>query len=144
MAEVNDLSENEVNETTVMKRDDDDMKEEKSNEKNEPIATSHELALMRTYLACERTFLASIRTNSIFAGLSLLLTNNNQHIPSVIILILCIAVNICTTYTFYRSSQDHNFKTMNQRTLHLMQPIFYSLLLTVVLIILLYLTIDQL
>eukprot|EP01083_Nonionella_stella_P138256 420750_1 len=45
--------------------------------------TTNELALIRTYLACERTFLASIRTNSIFAGLSLLLTTNDQEISSM-------------------------------------------------------------
>ena len=56
--------------------------------------SSTEMALKRTNLANDRTFLASIRTNAIFAGLSLLLVKNNYPLPAIFILILSIIANV--------------------------------------------------
>ena len=53
-----------------------------------------QLAFKRTNFANDRTFLASIRTNAIFAGLSLLLVKNNYPLPAIIILLLSIGANI--------------------------------------------------
>ena len=101
--------------------------------------TSQDLALIRTYLACERTFLASTRTNAIFAGLSLLLSNLDQYVPAMIILSLCILVNVSSTYIFYQSSYKSKYlNNLNDKALHLASPIFYSLLLIIILIILLW------
>ena len=75
--------------------------------------TRNELAAVRAYLAYERTFMASIRTNAIFAGLSPLLTTNDQHIASIFILCLCILVNLYSTYNFYASLKRLNTNKFN-------------------------------
>eukprot|EP01084_Bolivina_argentea_P025755 47895_1 len=134
--------EEDANETTMINRNKSE-KSEKSivEEKNKDSST--DLALIRTYLACERTFMASTRTNAIFAGLSLLLTNNNKYIPAMIILVLCIVVNIFSTYLFYYLSyKNEHLKNIKSKMLHLASPIFYSILLVVILIILLYVTVE--
>ena len=48
---------------------------------------NYTLAKRRTNLANDRTFLASIRTNAIFAGLSLILIKLKKYIPAIIILL---------------------------------------------------------
>lgn len=105
--------------------------------------SSEDLAMIRTYLACERTFLASTRTNAIFAGLSLLLSNNGEYIPAMVILSLCILGCIVTSYFFYNSSyKSPHLKGVKDVSLHLASPMFYSVLLMAVLAILLYVTVE--
>ena len=106
-----------------------------------PKKSSNELAVIRTYFACERTYMASIRTNAIFAGLSLLLIDNNQQVPATVIVILCILINVFTTWNFYRSSLGSNsehFTSIKERATQVMSPMLYSALLIVVLILILY------
>ena len=43
--------------------------------------SSFDLALKRTNFANDRTFLASIRTNAIFAGLSIILVKTKYYLP---------------------------------------------------------------
>merc|ERR1712129_43419 len=103
--------------------------------------TSNELAIIRTYYACERTYMASIRTNAIFSGMSLLLIQNHQRIPAMKILALCIAINMFTTYNFLHSSLGSNFShfdNMRDRTKQILSPILYSMLLNVVLAVFFY------
>merc|ERR1712130_400736 len=100
----------------------------------------------RTYFACERTYMASIRTNAIFAGLSLLLIANNQQIPAMIILALCIGINILTTYNFYYSSLGSNskhFTSIRERATQILSPMLYSFLLNVVLGLVFYVSVHN-
>ena len=140
MAEV--MDDDDVNESTRMidpKKSGKDIVEQDKNK----IPSNQELAMIRTHLASERTFLASTRTNAIFAGLSLLLSNNGEYIPAMTILLLCILCGIITTYFFYHSSyKSPHLNGIKDISLHLGSPMFYSIQLMAVLVILLYITVE--
>mgnify|MGYP001223552360 CR=1 FL=1 len=96
--------------------------------------SSTEMALKRTNLANDRTFLASIRTNAIFAGLSLLLVKNNYPLPAIIILLLSIGANIIIIKSYLKNKKNESYKGSS---------LIYSSILILVLFILLYITIIE-
>ena len=136
------MAEEDINESMGMinaKKSEKDIVEQNKTE----TPSNQDLAMIRTYLACERTFLASTRTNAIFAGLSLLLSNNGEYIPAMVILSLCILGSIVTTYFFYQSSyKSPHLNGIKDISLHLASPMFYSILLMAILVILLYITVE--
>ena len=91
-----------------------------------------DLALLRTNLANDRTFLASIRTNAIFAGLSIILVKSKYYLPAIIILFFSICANILIIREYLKSKKNDTYKHSS---------IIYSSVLIVVLCILLYTTI---
>ena len=96
--------------------------------------SSTEMALKRTNLANDRTFLASIRTNAIFAGLSLLLVKNNYPLPAIFILMLSIIANVIIIQSYLKNKKNKTYKDSS---------LIYSGILIVVLVILLYITIIE-
>lgn len=92
---------------------------------------SIQLSQERTNLADERTFLSTIRTTSIFAGLAVLLTKFSRRTPVIIILLICLLTNIYLTYDYYNRSK--NYKICSKY-----YPIIYSMLISFILIILIY------
>jgi uncharacterized membrane protein YidH (DUF202 family) len=92
---------------------------------------SFELAKKRTNLANDRTFLASVRTNAIFAGLSIILVKNKNYIPAMFILFFSICANIIILKSFLKNKNNESYK---------LSSIIYSIILMVVLCILFYTT----
>tara|TARA_B100000401_G_C52723108_1_gene679642 strand:- start:840 stop:1148 length:309 start_codon:yes stop_codon:yes gene_type:complete len=93
-----------------------------------------QLAFKRTNFANDRTFLASIRTNAIFAGLSLLLVKNNYPQPAIIILLLSIGANVIIIKSYLKNKKNESYKASS---------LIYSSILILVLVILLYITIIE-
>tara|TARA_B110000305_G_C19016415_1_gene437312 strand:+ start:61 stop:369 length:309 start_codon:yes stop_codon:yes gene_type:complete len=93
-----------------------------------------QLAFKRTNFANDRTFLASIRTNAIFAGLSLLLVKNNYPFPAIIILLLSIVANVIIIKSYLKNKKNKSYKSSS---------LIYSSILVLVLVILLYITIIE-
>jgi len=94
--------------------------------------SSFDLAIKRTNFANDRTFLASIRTNAIFAGLSIILVKSKYYIPAIIILFFSIFANILIIGEYLKNKENETYKKSS---------IIYSGVLIVVLCILLYITI---
>ena len=92
---------------------------------------SFELAKKRTNLANDRTFLASVRTNAIFAGLSIILVKNKNYIQAMFILFFSICANIIILKSFLKNKNNESYK---------LSSIIYSIILMVVLCILFYTT----
>ena len=93
-----------------------------------------ELAEKRTNFANDRTFLASIRTNAIFAGLSALLVKSGFHLPALIILVLSILANIIIVKTYIKNKKNKSYKDSS---------LIYSAILILVLVILFYVTLNE-
>lgn len=93
-----------------------------------------QLAFKRTNFANDRTFLASIRTNAIFGGLSLLLVKNNYPFPAIIILLLSIVANVIIIKSYLKNKKNKSYKSSS---------LIYSSILVLVLVILLYITIIE-
>ena len=93
-----------------------------------------ELAVKRTNFANDRTFLASIRTNAIFAGLSALLVKNGFHLPALIILVLSIVANIIIVKAYIKNKKNKSYKDSS---------LIYSAILILVLVILFYVTLNE-
>ena len=93
-----------------------------------------ELAEERTNFANDRTFLASIRTNAIFAGLSALLVKSGFYLPALIILVLSILANIIIVKTYIKNKKNESYKDSS---------LIYSAILILVLVILFYVTLDE-
>tara|TARA_B100000900_G_C20601848_1_gene725976 strand:+ start:293 stop:604 length:312 start_codon:yes stop_codon:yes gene_type:complete len=93
-----------------------------------------ELAIKRTNFANDRTFLASIRTNAIFAGLSALLVKNGFHLPALIILVLSIVANIIIVKAYIKNKKNKSYKDSS---------LIYSAILILVLVILFYVTLNE-
>ena len=91
-----------------------------------------QLAYKRTNFANDRTFLASIRTNAIFAGLSALLVKNGFHLPALIILVLSILANIIIVKSYLKNKKNETYRDSS---------LIYSAILILVLLILFYVTI---
>jgi|TARA_Y100000389_G_scaffold125757_1_gene123145 uncharacterized membrane protein YidH (DUF202 family) len=91
-----------------------------------------QLAYKRTNFANDRTFLASIRTNAIFAGLSALLVKNGFHLPALIILVLSILANIIIVKSYLKNKKNETYRDSS---------LIYSAILILVLVILFYVTI---
>ena len=87
------------------------------------------LALFRTNLANDRTFLASIRTNAIFAGLSMILIKAEYHILAMTILLFSISANILIIREYIKNKKNEIYRTSS---------LIYSLILMVVLCMILY------
>jgi len=90
------------------------------------------LAQIRTNFANDRTFLASIRTNAIFAGLSALLVKNGFHLPALVILVLSIFANILIVKSYLKNKKNVSYRDSS---------LIYSAILILVLLILFYVTI---
>tara|TARA_Y100001970_G_scaffold294318_1_gene450462 strand:- start:17743 stop:18054 length:312 start_codon:yes stop_codon:yes gene_type:complete len=93
---------------------------------------SFDLAVKRTNFANDRTFLASIRTNAIFAGLSIILVKSKFYLPAIIILFFSICANLLIIREYLRNKKNEEYKYSS---------LIYSSVLVVVLCILLYTTI---
>ena len=93
-----------------------------------------ELAVKRTNFANDRTFLASIRTNAIFAGLSALLVKNGFYLPALIILVLSILANIIIVKAYIKNKKNESYKDSS---------LIYSAILILVLVILFYVTLNE-
>jgi len=91
-----------------------------------------QLAYKRTNFANDRTFLASIRTNAIFAGLSALLVKNGFHLPALVILFLSILANIIIVKSYLKNKKNETYRDSS---------LIYSTILILVLVILFYVTI---
>jgi len=91
-----------------------------------------ELAFKRTNFANDRTFLASIRTNAIFAGLSALLVKNGFHISALITLVLSIFANIIIVNSYLKNKKNKSYRDSS---------LIYSAILILILVILFYVTI---
>jgi len=92
------------------------------------------LAEKRTNFANDRTFLASIRTNAIFAGLSALLVKSGFYLPALIILVLSILANIIIVKTYIKNKKNKSYKDSS---------LIYSAILILVLVILFYVTLNE-
>ena len=93
-----------------------------------------DLALKRTNFANDRTFLASIRTNAIFAGLSVIFIKVGNYIPAILILLFSICANIIILKSYIQNKKNELYKSSS---------IIYSVILMVVLCSLLYTTVIQ-
>lgn len=93
-----------------------------------------ELAEKRTNFANDRTFLASIRTNAIFAGLSALLVKSGFHLPALITLGLSIIANIIIVKSYLENKKNKSYKDSS---------LIYSAILILVLVILFYVTLKE-
>tara|TARA_B110000091_G_scaffold209683_1_gene251269 strand:+ start:3035 stop:3346 length:312 start_codon:yes stop_codon:yes gene_type:complete len=98
------------------------------------MESSFDLAVKRTNFANDRTFLASIRTNAIFAGLSIILVKSKYYIPAIIILFFSICANVLIIGEYLNNKKNETYKKSS---------IIYSGVLIVVLCILLYTTIIK-
>ena len=92
---------------------------------------SLELAFQRTNLANDRTFLASVRTNAIFAGLSIILVKGKNYAPAMLILFFSICANIIIIRYYLRNKKNESYKSSS---------LIYSIILMIVLCMLLYTT----
>jgi uncharacterized membrane protein YidH (DUF202 family) len=92
------------------------------------------LALKRTNFANDRTFLASIRTNAIFAGLSIILVKNKNYVPAILILFFSIFANIIIIKSYLKNKKNLSYKSSS---------LIYSIILMIVLCILLYTTTNE-
>ena len=106
-----------------------------------PTHSSHELAFIRTYFACQRTYMASIRTNAIFVSLSLILVNYDHEVPAMSILFFCVGANLLETYNFYRSFS--HFTNIRKRILQIAPSVLYSLLLDIILFYVVFFDADE-
>lgn len=92
------------------------------------------LSLIRTNLARDRTFLASIRTNAIFAGLSLMLIKEDFKLASIIVLSFSIIANFIIIDRYLKSEENKSYRESS---------IVYSLILVLILCIMLYLAVMK-
>lgn len=92
------------------------------------------LAFQRTNFANDRTFLASIRTNAIFAGLSLLMVKNEYPLPAIVILVLSIGANLIIVKSYLDNKKNESYKASS---------LIYASILILVLVILLYITVIE-
>ena len=93
------------------------------------VATRTDLASTRTDLASTRTFLSLIRTNSIFAGLVMILLSMKYYTSSILILICCIIIQ------FYISYEIINVDYQEDKNKY--YPFAYSILLIFILLVML-------
>ena len=67
----------------------------------------YQLSIERNLLSNQRTYLASIRTTSIFAGLAILILEKGKSkykkISVSLLLLLCIFVNSYSSYNYYNT-----------------------------------------
>jgi|TARA_B110000467_G_C17963297_1_gene286240 uncharacterized membrane protein YidH (DUF202 family) len=94
----------------------------------------------RNYFAIERTFLAAIRTISIFAGISLLFINVKLYLAANIILICSILLIIVSLINFYLYKKKYDKAGLNVEHFH---PKLYGILLIFILFLLLYYSINK-
>ncbi len=94
----------------------------------------------RNYYSIERTFLAAIRTISIFAGISLLFVNSGVYTPANIILICAIFLMIISLINFYLYKKKYDNAGLDVEHFN---PIWYATLLILILFLLLYYSINK-
>lgn len=91
-----------------------------------------ELAIKRTNFANDRTFLAAIRTNAIFTGISVLLVKNDFYYLPIVILILSILANVIQMKTYLKHKKNNSYRDSS---------LIYSSILLLVLLVLLFVTV---
>lgn len=92
------------------------------------------LNLKKNYLSIERTFLATIRTISIFAGISILFINADLYLPANFILISAIILIIISLLRYHKYKENIG---KNVDKLEHFNPELYGLLLLIILILIL-------
>lgn len=95
------------------------------------------MKLNSTFLASVRTFEASIRTNSIFVGLSYLIMSKNKY-ASILILGSSMLLNLFLIILFIRENYHNKIHDMKLRRLYIMIPLIYSIILLIIQFILFY------
>ena len=97
------------------------------------------MEINQTYLASVRTFEASLRTNAIFIGLSLLILDKHNKFYSKIIIILSLLINLILTIAFIIVHKNNFNKQISyEKYLYYSAPIFYSVLLFFIQLMILY------
>lgn len=93
-----------------------------------------------TYLASVRTFEASLRTNAIFIGLSLLMLDKYNKLYSKIIIILSLLINLILILAFIIVHKNifSKKKASYEKYLYYSSPIFYSVLLFIIQLMILF------
>ena len=92
-----------------------------------------------TYLASVRTFEASLRTNAIFIGLSLLILDKHNKLYSKIIIILSLLINLFLTFAFIIFHKKYFNKYISyEKYLYYSSPIIYSVLLFIIQLMILF------
>ena len=92
------------------------------------------LSVLNTNLANDRTFLASIRTNAIFAGLSMILIKTNYYVSAIVVLGFSIIANLLIISEYVKNKKNKSYKESS---------LIYSAILLVILCILFYTAIIQ-
>ena len=92
------------------------------------------LSVLSTNLANDRTFLASIRTNAIFAGLSMILIKLKYNISAIIVLGFSIIANLLIMMEYVKNKKNKRYKESS---------LIYSAILLLTLFILFYTSIIQ-
>ena len=92
------------------------------------------LSVLNTNLANDRTFLASIRTNAIFAGLSMILIKTKYYVSAITVLGFSIIANLLIISEYIKNKKNKSYKESS---------LIYSAILLVILCILFYTAIIQ-
>ena len=92
------------------------------------------LNLRKNYLSIERTFLATIRTISIFAGISILFINADLYLPANFILISAIILIIVSLIRYHKYKENIG---KDVDSLEHFNPELYGLLLLIILFLIL-------
>ena len=71
---------------------------------------TYALSVLNTNLANDRTFLASIRTNAIFAGLSMILIKTNYYVSAIVILGFSIIANLLIISEYIKNKKNKSYK----------------------------------
>lgn len=108
----------------------------------------NKLSLLRTYFALSRNYMASIRTNAIFIGISIGIITFMKLSKSIIvllILIISLLVNICSTYYYHVLIKDvfnYNLNINDDAKISYFNikyiPISYSIILIIFQLIIIY------
>lgn len=93
----------------------------------------------RTYMAAVRTFEASVRTNSIFVGLAILLLKRKDNSAAKSVLILSILINLFIVISFFMAHRDKvsQFQKSSEYFMYYSTPLLYALVLLAIQIVIL-------
>lgn len=94
------------------------------------------------YLSTSRTFNANVRTNGIFAGISLLLAKGGHPLEAILILLIIIVINIVTIIEYIRLSHRYTqfIKNREKSVLFFYAPVVYAIMLVIVVMLLIYIS----
>ena len=92
---------------------------------------------LNNYLALTRTYMASIRTNAIFIGLSFLLIKEN-HNTGIFLLLFSLVLSLSMSYYFFMTAsslQENFFKTRQEKHMYFASPLLFGVFICVTQII---------